>query len=106
MLLILGAVAILAGAIIAFVLSRQITRPLEQLVVGTQALQKGDFEFQIPIRGNDEVADLGRAFDEMRESLKRSRESMLRSARPEAVGRLAGALAHHVHHPFVLHRGY
>jgi signal transduction histidine kinase/ActR/RegA family two-component response regulator len=106
MLLILGAVAVLAGALIAFFLSRQITRPLEQLVVGTQALQKGDFEFQIPIRGNDEVADLGRAFDVMRESLKKSREGMLRSARLEAVGRLAGGVAHDFNNLVMIIKGY
>lgn len=106
MLLILGAVAVLVGALIAFLLSRQITRPLEQLVVGTQALQKGDFEFQIPIRGNDEVADLGRAFDEMRDSLKKSREGMLRSARLEAVGRLAGGVAHDFNNLVMIIKGY
>jgi len=106
MLLVLGAVAVLAGALIAFLLSRQITRPLEQLVVGTQQLQKGDFEFQIPIRGNDEVADLGRAFDEMRDSLKKSRESMLRSARLEAVGRLAGGVAHDFNNLVMIIKGY
>ena len=106
MLMILGAVAVLAGALTAFLLSRQITRPLEQLVVGTQQLQKGDFEFQIPIRGNDEVADLGRAFDEMRDSLKKSREGMLRSARLEAVGRLAGGVAHDFNNLVMIIKGY
>lgn len=106
MLLTLGAVAVLAGALIAFLLSRQITRPLEQLVMGSQQLQKGDFEFQIPIHGNDEVADLGRAFDEMRSSLKKSRESMLRSARLEAVGRLAGGVAHDFNNLVMIIKGY
>ena len=106
MLLILGAVAVLAGALIAFLLSRQITRPLEQLLVGTQALQKGDFEFQIPVHGNDEVADLGRAFDQMRDSLKKSREGMLRSARLEAVGRLAGGVAHDFNNLVMIIKGY
>jgi len=106
MLLILGAVAVLAGALIAFLLSRQITRPLEQLLVGTQALQNGDFEFQIPVRGNDEVADLGRAFDQMRDSLKKSREGMLRSARLEAVGRLAGGVAHDFNNLVMIIKGY
>ena len=62
MLLTLGAVAVLAGALIAFYLARQITRPLERLVTRHTALEKGDFEFQIPISGNDEVADLTRRF--------------------------------------------
>ena len=106
MLLILGAVAVLAGALIAFLISRQITKPLEQLLVGTQQLQKGDFDFQIPIRGNDEVADLGHAFEEMRGSLKQSRETLLRSARLEAVGRLAGGVAHDFNNLVMIIKGY
>jgi signal transduction histidine kinase/CheY-like chemotaxis protein len=106
MLLVLGAVAVLAGAGVAFFLSRQITRPIERLVAGARQLQKGDFEFQIPIHGNDEVADLGRAFAEMRDSLKASREVMVRSARLEAVGRLAGGVAHDFNNLVMIIKGY
>ena len=106
MLLTLGAFAVLMGALIAFVISRQITRPLEQLVLGTKQLEKGDFEFQIPIRGRDEVADLSRAFGEMRDSLKQSRENLLRSARLEAVGRLAGGVAHDFNNLVMIIKGY
>ena len=106
MLLVLGAVAVLAGAAVAFFLSRQITRPIELLVAGARQLQKGDFEFQIPIRGKDEVADLGRAFTEMRDSLKASREVMVRSARLEAVGRLAGGVAHDFNNLVMIIKGY
>ena len=106
LLLILGAVAIVAGAIVAFVLSRQITRPLERLAHGTRQLEKGDFEFQIPLSGNDEVADLTRAFEHMRTSLRQSREGLLRSARLEAVGRLAGGVAHDFNNLVMIIKGY
>ena len=106
LLAILGAVAVLGGAFVAFFISRQITRPVEQLVAGTRQLQRGDFDFQIPIRGNDEVADLGRAFQEMRDSLKKSRENMLRAARLEAVGRLAGGVAHDFNNLVMIIKGY
>lgn len=105
-LALLGAVAVLAGAFIAFLLSRQITRPVEQLVVGARQLQKGDFDFQIPVRGHDEVTDLSRAFNEMRVSLKNSRESMLQVARLEAVGRLAGGVAHDFNNLVMIIKGY
>ena len=49
-LLVLGALAVLAGALIAFVLSRQITRPLEHLALASRQMQKGDFESKIPVR--------------------------------------------------------
>jgi len=106
MLLILGAVAVLAGACVAFVLSRQITRPIERLVAGTRQLQKGNFEFQLPIQGKDEVAHLSRAFAEMRDSLQKSRDGMLRSARLEAVGRLAGGVAHDFNNLIMIIKGY
>jgi signal transduction histidine kinase/ActR/RegA family two-component response regulator len=106
MLLTLGAVAVLAGVLIAFILSRQITRPLERLAAGTRRLQRGDFEFQIPVAGSDEVADLTRAFDEMRKSLLQSREGLLRSARLEAVGRLAGGVAHDFNNLVMIIKGY
>jgi signal transduction histidine kinase/ActR/RegA family two-component response regulator len=106
MLMIVAAVALIAGALLAFLLSRQITRPLERLALGTERLKQGDFDFEIPIQGTDEVAELTRAFGEMRQSLQQSRESLLRSARLEAVGRLAGGVAHDFNNLVMIIQGY
>ncbi len=106
MLLGLGAIAVLSGALICFVLSRQITRPLEDLVQASRQMEKGDFEFPIHVQGKDEVAELTRAFEEMRKSLRLSREGMLRSARLEAVGRLAGGIAHDFNNLVMIIKGY
>lgn len=106
MLLTLGALAVLAGALIAFILSKQITRPLEHLVLATRQLQTGDFESRIAVVGTDEVADLTLAFEEMRSSLRQSREGLLRSARLEAVGRLAGGVAHDFNNLVMIIKGY
>jgi signal transduction histidine kinase/ActR/RegA family two-component response regulator len=105
-MLILGAVAVLAGASLASVLSRQITRPLELLVRGTRQLEKGDFEHPIAIQGADEVADLTKAFEHMRNSLRQSREGLVRSARLEAVGRLSGGVAHDFNNLVMIIKGY
>ena len=105
-LVILGAVAVMMGAGLAFILSRQITRPLETLAAGTRQMEKGDFEFQIPVQGTDEVADLARAFEEMRTTLRQSREGLLRAARLEAVGRLAGGIAHDFNNLVMIIKGY
>jgi signal transduction histidine kinase/ActR/RegA family two-component response regulator len=106
MLLILGAIAVLTGALVGFVLSRQITRPLEDLVQASRQMEKGDFEFPISVQGKDEVAELTRAFEQMRKSLRLSREGMLRSARLEAVGRLAGGIAHDFNNLVMIIKGY
>jgi signal transduction histidine kinase/CheY-like chemotaxis protein len=106
MLLTLGVLAVLVGALIAFILSRQITRPLESLVVAARQLQAGDFESRIAVVGSDEVAHLTLAFEEMRSSLLQSREGLLRSARLEAVGRLAGGVAHDFNNLVMIIKGY
>jgi len=92
--------------LIAFILSKQITRPLERLALATRQMQKGDFESRIPVVGTDEVADLTLAFEEMRSSLLQSREGLLRSARLEAVGRLAGGVAHDFNNLVMIIKGY
>jgi signal transduction histidine kinase/CheY-like chemotaxis protein len=106
MLMVLGLVALIGGALLAFALSRQITRPLERLALGTERLKQDDFEFVIPVQGSDEVAQLTVAFDEMRRSLHESRENLLRSARMEAVGRLAGGVAHDFNNLVMIITGY
>jgi signal transduction histidine kinase/CheY-like chemotaxis protein len=106
MLLLVGAIAVLVGGAMAFLLSLQITRPLEQLAQGTRQVEKGEFEFQIPIQGADEVAELTLAFEKMRGGLRLSREALLRSARLEAVGRLAGGIAHDFNNLVMIIKGY
>src|SRR6185436_14447675 len=91
---------------ITFFVSKQITRPLERLALGTQQLEKGDFESQIPISGHDEVADLTKSFEQMRETLRQSRDELVRSARLEAVGRLAGGVAHDFNNLVMIIKGY
>jgi len=106
LLIVLGVIVFIVGGGITFFVSRQITRPLERLAFGTQQLEKGDFEFQIPIFGNDEVADLTQSFEQMRETLRQSREGLVRSARLEAVGRLAGGVAHDFNNLVMIIKGY
>jgi len=106
LLIVLGVIVFIVGGGITFFVSRQITRPLERLALGTQQLEKGDFEFQIPIFGNDEVADLTQSFEQMRETLRQSREGLVRSARLEAVGRLAGGVAHDFNNLVMIIKGY
>jgi signal transduction histidine kinase/CheY-like chemotaxis protein len=106
MLLVVGVFAIVSGALIGFLISRQITRPIEDLAVASRQIGKGDFEYPIEAKGQDEVAELTRAFEQMRKSLQLSREGMLRSARLEAVGRLAGGIAHDFNNIVMIIKGY
>lgn len=62
------AAALLTAGLVA--LRRDITRSLQSLHAGTEAIGGGDLDYRIGLPSADEFGDLGRAFDRMSERLK------------------------------------
>jgi signal transduction histidine kinase len=64
------------GAVIALLLgiflSRTLTRPIRELTQATHAVSEGDLSQQVPIRSNDELGELAKAFNKMSNELSRS----------------------------------
>jgi signal transduction histidine kinase len=67
----LTAAAILAG-LVMLTTFRRIFRPVEALTEGARALAGGRLDTRVEVRGNDEVAELGRAFNTMAEAVERN----------------------------------
>ena len=63
--LLLLAVALLVTGGLAYSLARLITRPLDELSEGAEAIAEGRFDHQIPVRSRDEVGQLAMAFNDM-----------------------------------------
>ncbi len=63
-------VAIILTTIFAFFLSTRITYPLRKMREVAQELARGKFESKVPIMSNDEIGELGIAFNQMGKQLK------------------------------------
>ena len=50
-------------------LTRSITGSVNELYHGTQRVKEGDFSYRIPVKGDDQLAELGASFNTMTENL-------------------------------------
>ena len=98
MVVVLGVIAVAAGIILLVLISRAITGPLESLVGAVRALAKGNYQYALEPGGSAEVADLGTAFNTMRQQLLESQRKQLDAERLAALGRAAGSISHDLRH--------
>jgi sigma-B regulation protein RsbU (phosphoserine phosphatase) len=69
-LAILFTVIVLAAMITGIRLTRTITASIAELYRATQHINRADFDYRIPVRSRDQLAELETAFNRMSESLK------------------------------------
>ncbi|MFZ0088237.1 MAG: HAMP domain-containing sensor histidine kinase [Solirubrobacteraceae bacterium] len=63
------------AALLSFLLARRLTRPIGDLVSATRRLAGGEPDVEVPVQGEDELAELGRSFNVMSGELERAREA-------------------------------
>ncbi|MBN2223208.1 MAG: HAMP domain-containing protein [Deltaproteobacteria bacterium] len=67
---------LVATSLFSFALSRTITRPIKEIIRGTERIGAGDFSREITVRSRDEIGDLARSFNRMAWELSASRQFM------------------------------
>jgi signal transduction histidine kinase len=63
------------GLLLALGLAYTLLRPVRELTVAAQKLAEGDLTQRVPIHGDDELATLGKTFNQMADSLQSAEES-------------------------------
>jgi adenylate cyclase len=84
------AAALLGLALAAFV-TRGLVRPVKDLVAGTKAVERGDFDVRVNVQTQDELADLASSFNQMVSQIREKRaitETFGKYVDPRIVKRL------------------
>jgi signal transduction histidine kinase len=98
LVLLAGLLALLLGTALMVLLSRFVTRPLEQLAAGVRAFAEGDSAHLLPYRGTREVRELSAAFGGMRREIVEANQALLESERLATIGRMASSVSHDLRH--------
>jgi signal transduction histidine kinase len=99
LLLGVGLGAVLIGSLLVYLIANAFTRPLEKLVDGVRALEKGDYAFPLDVKRDGEVGEVTKAFAGMRESLQKAQQRLLHSERLATIGTMASSISHDLRHP-------
>ncbi|MGO3126691.1 MAG: putative bifunctional diguanylate cyclase/phosphodiesterase [Luteimonas sp.] len=87
-------VLVTLGGLVAAVLQRRLVRPVRELAEAAQRIEAGHYDVVVPVDARqDEIGDLVRAFDRMRESIARHDRDIRRMAYTDSLTGLANRRA-------------
>jgi two-component system phosphate regulon sensor histidine kinase PhoR len=73
-----GLIIAVFAAILSLVLSRRITRPIEQIKMTAESIARGDFQVRAPVDQSDEIGGLSEAMNEMAAQLRERIDTIMR----------------------------
>jgi signal transduction histidine kinase len=98
MVVIVGLLALISGTALMVVVSRLVTRPLEELSTSVKAFGLGDVSHRVPRHGTQEVRELSTAFVAMRGEIQKANQAVVESERLATIGRMASSVSHDLRH--------
>jgi two-component system NtrC family sensor kinase len=98
LLLLLGGLTVLVGALMAFY-ARRVLAPLSHVTARADAVAAGDLTAQKAVDTGDEIGELSATFEGMVQAIGEAREKLLASERLAAIGKMAAHVTHEVRNP-------
>ena len=92
-------VALLGMIAVGYLFGRSFIDPILALQRGTHDIAAGQLDARVDIRRDDELGDLGQAFNTMADRLVKLQEEVKRQERQAMFGRVAAGLVHDLSHP-------
>jgi len=101
----------LAGMAVAMIVSNflanGVLQPIKRLVFASQQLAEGNLEYEVELKSNDEIGELGETFNFMVSSLKErderlkeyTQQQLMKSERLATLGQLSAGVAHEINNP-------
>ena len=92
-------ICMLLAIVLGVLISGFITRPIAELAKATHGLEEGDMTVHVRAAGGGELALLGRSFNTMVETLRRTQKELVQKERLASMGQLAAGVAHEINNP-------
>ena len=94
-----SAVGLLFGLLLSWWAAKRVTKPVQELVKGTQDVADGNWSARVPVHGKDEIGQLAKTFNGMTQQLVEQRDRLVQVERVAAWRELARRLAHELKNP-------
>jgi len=90
---------IIAMAVMAYLIARTITAPVEELAMLTGKISRGDLSQRVRVHSVDEIGSLAAAFNHMIDQFKVFEEKLVESEKLATAGQMAAGFAHEIRNP-------
>jgi signal transduction histidine kinase len=95
----LGLLAMLAGLGLTYLLAHKIMRPVEKLDRAAAEVARQNYDYRVPVDGQDELGRLAVTFNNMCSSIQNARQELIRQERISTIGRLSSSIVHDLRNP-------
>ncbi len=93
------AFVVLVAVLLTMVIARRTTAPILALQEQTRRVASGDLDTRVDVKSDDELGELGHAFNTMTHELKENRDKLVRAEKDAAWREMARQVAHDIKNP-------